>query len=84
MISIKLFFNRGVYQRFFLTLIFDHMERLGQIKCSQIPCKILTLGTEIKKLVSGPFESTYYQSRICKNMKAECFLEGISRLSIMV
>ena len=37
MISIKLSFKWNVYQLFLLTLIFDRMERLGQIGFIQIP-----------------------------------------------
>ena len=33
---------------FLLTLVFDRVERLGQISSSQNPCKILTFDTEIK------------------------------------
>ena len=33
---------------FLLTLVFDRVERLGQISSSQNPCKTLTLDTEIK------------------------------------
>ena len=55
MISIKLTFKWGVYQPFLLTLAFDRMGRLGQIASSPTPCKILTLGIEIKKSASGTF-----------------------------
>ena len=39
----------------FLALIFDSMGRLGQIRFSEIPCKILTLVTEIEKSAGGSF-----------------------------
>ena len=55
MISIKLSFNWAVYHLFLLTLIFDPMGRLGQIGSIRIPCKILTLDTEIKKSASETF-----------------------------
>ena len=80
MISIKLPLKWGVYQLLLWTLLFDRMGRLGQIRSIQTPCKILTLGTEIKKLAGGTFESIHYQSRISKKL----FLEGIPQLSIMV
>ena len=38
-----------------LTIIFDRMERLGQIGCRPTPCNILTLGTEIKKSAGETF-----------------------------
>ena len=44
-----------MYQPFLLTLIFNRMGKLWQIGSSQTPCKILTLGTEIKKSADGPF-----------------------------
>ena len=44
-----------VCQLFLLTLIFDRMGRLGQIEPIRIPCKILKLGTEIKKSAGGTF-----------------------------
>ena len=44
-----------MYQLFLVTLIFDHMGKLEQIGSSQTSCKILTLDTEIKKSVDGPF-----------------------------
>ena len=53
MISIKLSFKRGVCHLFVLTLVFDRMGRLGKIGSDQIPCKILTLGTEIKMSAGG-------------------------------
>ena len=55
MISIKLSFKWGMYQTFLLTLVFDRKGELGQIGSSQTPCKILTLGTEIKKSAGGSF-----------------------------
>ena len=42
-------------QLFLLTLIFEHMRRLGQIGSIHTHCKILTLGTEIKKSAGGTF-----------------------------
>ena len=44
-----------MYQFFLLTLIFDLIGILGQIESSQTPCKILNLGTEIKKSADGTF-----------------------------
>ena len=44
-----------MYQPFLLTWIFGSMGKLGQIGSRQTPCKILSLGTEIKKSVDGPF-----------------------------
>ena len=79
MVSIK-FFKWGVCQLFLLTLIFDCMERLRQIGSLWTLCKSYNLCTEIKKSAGGTFQSTHYQSRICKKM----FLAGISQLSIMV
>ena len=55
MISIKLSFKLDVYQLFILTLIFDRMGRLGQSSPFEPPCKILTLGTEIKKSAGETF-----------------------------
>ena len=55
----------------------------GKVRANPVhsnPCKILTLGTEIKKLTSATFLSNHYQSRIRKKI----FLEGISQLSIIV
>ena len=80
MISIKLSFKLGAYQLVWLILVFDRMERLGQTGSIRTACKILTLGSEINKSAGGTFQSTHYQSRMCKNM----FLEGISLLSIIV
>ena len=39
-----------------LALILGHMGRLGQIGSICTPCKILTLGTEIKELAGGSFQ----------------------------
>ena len=50
MISIKLSFRWGVYQLFLLTLVFERMGRLEQIGSSRLPCKMLTLDAEIKKI----------------------------------
>ena len=33
--------------------MFDRMGKLGQIRSIQTPCKILTLGTEIKESAGG-------------------------------
>ena len=65
---------------FLVTLIFDRMGRLGQIRSIETPYKILTCGTEIKRLVNGTFQSNHYESRISKKV----FLEVTSQLSIMV
>ena len=53
MISIKLSFKWGVYQLFLLTLIFERVGRLGQIRSIRTPYKILTL--ELKNRPVEPF-----------------------------
>ena len=37
-----------MYQPFLLALVFDRVGKLGQIRSSQTPTKILTLGAELK------------------------------------
>ena len=68
MISVEYSFKWSVYLLFLLTLIFDGMGRLGQIGSIQAPCKILTLGTEIKKSLVEPFKVPIIKAEQAKNV----------------
>ena len=49
-----------------LTLILGRVGRLGQIRFSRTPCKIVTLGTEIKNRPVDPFKVPFIKTEHAK------------------
>ena len=54
---------------FFLTMIFDHMGKLEQIRSSQTPCKILTLALKLKNQLMDTFKVSIIKAECAK----KCF-----------